>query len=466
MAARRNINFGDSITGMLVDGVEETPYVAATLTLNEETGLRVAVPYVDELRESHNSTSAWFEGEMPPRNLLLVSLEGNISLFGCKYSGHSVNLSYGVGVGKITPSEMVLGHRDGDHEDPLLVKELRSEIDGLRELTGFSSIKQSGVTDEEGRTKKVTIEISALQEMAWSQGSAEMKFASNWVLNPVQSGLAIDDGVGLVSRFPEGQSIDTHLREHRKVASLLSFLFGCPIYFRRHEVRDPRFAQKTMTERVVDIPFRQVVTQNTVKDHAKPVPPKRRLQNPLARGEVINGSALEAWSNSYEEWGRFIFPALSSLNRPGAILENLVVNAAMSMEAAGSLIGSVSGEADTYTPGGKPKTATFMYRCLVRTGWRWGELCDSVTGLAQAIANNYNTIKHFDRGEFPSQVETYLIGSTMNLVVRMLAVRLANPSDNTSVLFGDFIHDFEGLKEDFANHGLRVNDSGNFTAHP
>lgn len=465
MAARRTIAFGDSITGMLIDGVADTPYVAATLTLNGESGALITVPYVDDFQDSTNSTSHWFEERRPPKNLILVSLDGDFSLFGCRYSGHTVNLPRGIGVGKIKPTEIVLGNRDGDHEAPLAVKELRSEIDGLPEWTGFTSIRQSKLTDEDGRVKKVVIEVASLDEMEWAQGEAQMKFASNWVLNPMQAGLTINDGVSLISRFSEPQSISTHLHEHRKVTSLLAFIYGCPIYFRRHEVKDASFATKTLGGRVVDVPFRQLISQHTVNDHAKPKPPKQRLQHPLAHQEQIGKRALEAWSSTYDNWGRFIFPAVSALNRPGAILENLVVNAAMSMEAAGSLIGCVAGEAETYTPNNKPKTATYMYRCLSRAGWSWGEISESTAGLAQAMANNYNTIKHFDRGEFPDQAETYLISATMNLIVRMLSIRLATGNHSNS-FFGEFVHDYEVLQEEFSVRGLRVNAAGSFVTRP
>ncbi|MGC5003945.1 hypothetical protein [Streptomyces sp. DT203] len=321
MAARRSIEFGDSITGMLVDGIGDTPYVAATLHLEEATGVQIEVPYIDIPGTSQfDGTAQWFNAEKPPSNLLLTSLDGDISLFECDYSGHT----------------------------------------------------------------------------------------------------------------------------------------------RRHDVRDPQFSGKTLSGRVVENPFYQLISRSTVKEHANPAPSKGRLNRPLAEFSNVDSKGLEEWSREYDKWDRFIHPAVSALSRPGAILENLVVNAAMSMEAAGSLLGQVSGEAATCRANGKPTTATYMYRCLVRSGWDWSGICKSTAGLARAIGNNYNTIKHFDRGQFPDPTETYLVSNTSALIVRMLAIKLARPDQSTAGLFVKYVTDFEHLKEEFRFNGLIVDDAGNF----
>lgn len=41
-----SLEFGDSLAGLLVDGVEETPYAGATLKLVSPGGVRVEVPYI------------------------------------------------------------------------------------------------------------------------------------------------------------------------------------------------------------------------------------------------------------------------------------------------------------------------------------------------------------------------------------------------------------------------------------
>ncbi|MFJ8605133.1 hypothetical protein ACIREM_41795 [Streptomyces shenzhenensis] len=465
MAVRRSIEFGESITGMLIDGMDDTPYVAATLNLDEDNGAQVEVPYIDIPGTSQfDATAQWFDSERPPNNLLLTSLDGDISLFDCRYSGHTVNYPRGIGLGKIRPSHLVLHGRDGDFHEPLKVKEVRSRIDGLIEWTRFGAIKQSTHTDDENLVKKVTIEVASLNEVSWRQKSAIMRLGSDWNLDPARNSVTVNENVSLTSSFSEAQPVDVHLTEHRKVAALLSFIFGCAIHFRRHDVRDPQFTGKMLDGRVVEQPFYQLISRSTVKEHTKPKPPRGRMIRPLGNFKTLDPNGLEEWAKKYDNWGRFIHPAVSALNRPGAILENLVVNAAMSMEAAGSLIGQVSGESATHNRGGKPTTATHMYRCLAKSGWDWSSICTSTIGLARAIASNYNTIKHFNRGQFPDLTETYLVSSLTALTVRMLAIRVARSDQDTADLFGGRVHDFDRLKEEFTANGLTVDDAGNFVA--
>jgi len=467
MAERRSIEFCESITGMLVDGLNGTPYVAASLVFNEPNGPQIEVPYLDLLGESGLENAAeWFSSRNPPKNLLLISLDGNISAFDCRYSGHTVNYPRGIGIGKITPTELVLSNRDGDLSEPLIVKELRSYLDGLIEWTRYGAIKQTRDTDDQNRIKKVTIELSALDEISWRQGAATLRLASGWRIDPEHGSLTVSENVSLTSSFTEPRPVSEHLAEHRKVASLLSFIFGCAIYFRRHEVRDDSFNKKALDGRVLDTPFYQLISRSTVKEHAKPASHRKYLRSPLVDFNKMGAAGLECWAKNYKTWSRFIHPAVSALNRPGAILENLVVNAAMSMEAAGNLIGHVDGEAATYTRNGRATTATYMYRCLTRTGHDWSPICESTRGLAQAIANNYNTIKHYDRGSFPNVSETYLVATVMALVIRMIATRVACPEFSSSDLFGNRIGAFEYLIADFKNYGLTVSSAGDFVARP
>lgn len=45
------------------------------------------------------------------------------------------------------------------------------------------------------------------------------------------------------------------------------------------------------------------------------------------------------------------------------------------------------------------------------------------------MANTYNTVKHFDRGDFPDHTELYIISQVNRLVVRLLALRLTGKGD-------------------------------------
>lgn len=75
MAIER-LNFGESRAGLLIDGVEQTPFVGATLRL-EEVGVEVEVPYLpgDQFPQFAH-VDEWFRHRTPPTNMLLRTREG------------------------------------------------------------------------------------------------------------------------------------------------------------------------------------------------------------------------------------------------------------------------------------------------------------------------------------------------------------------------------------------------------
>ena len=141
------------------------------------------------------------------------------------------------------------------------------------------------------------------------------------------------------------------------------------------------------------------------------------------------------------------------------------MSTSMSLEAAGQLLGERLGEEATYHRN-RPTTSTYIYRCLEFLGIRWGDYIYSQIGLAKAIASNYNSVKHADRGSFPDHAETFLIGDVNELVVRLLAVSLTGQADE---LLGRYREGSElwDIKQRFDAYRVRiVDDRGTWQAIP
>lgn len=105
-------------------------------------------------------------------------------------------------------------------------------------------------------------------------------------------------------------------------------------------------------------------------------------------------------------------------------MEDVVSSTCMSLEAAGQILGAQPGEEQTYSRRDRPTTATYIFRCLEFLDVKWGKYVHSRIGLARAIANNYNPIKHSDRGELPDPAQTYLVSAVTELLTRLLAAGL------------------------------------------
>lgn len=135
----------------------------------------------------------------------------------------------------------------------------------------------------------------------------------------------------------------------------------------------------------------------------------------------------------------------------------------MALEAAGQLIGLREGEEATWGRG-KPSTATYVFRCLDLLAVKWGDYISSDIGLARAIANNYNDVKHFDRGDFPDHEETYLVSSVNKLLVRLLALHLTGKGDELLEPYRDG-KELWPIQQRFEVVGMRVDDDGNWQAY-
>lgn len=459
--ALQDLGPGESIAGMLVDDLDGTPYVAATLIYDPETGVRVEVPFIENAdRGQFREIVDWFNNGRLPENLVFRSIDGDIGLFSCARAGGSRNVIRGISVGLMIPDIVVLKDRKGALDDQLTFERLASRIDGLAEFSQLSALEHGVAKLESGLPKEYTLRARSAKSVSWRQGEATLSLDSNWSAAKVEDGLQVTDQVTIASTFPAPRSLDEHLEEQRKVVAFLTLTFGEAIHFRGHKIQDSRFTEKAPNEKCFGGPPYDLISRQTFKEFSQPTPDKRALLSPLARLDQVGDSGMARWSKKYDEWARFIHPVVGALARPHSSVEEQVLSAALSLEAAGHLINTTSGEEPTYRNGStKPTTATYLYRCLKFTREEWSDASISLTGLAKALADNCNTIKHFNRGSFPEPIESYLVGIVMFATARLIAIMIVNPSLADTHESKDMVR---RAQAEFRSRGLAIDDSGSF----
>lgn len=121
----------------------------------------------------------------------------------------------------------------------------------------------------------------------------------------------------------------------------------------------------------------------------------------------------------------------------------------------------MDGEEVTYTSRKKPSTSTYVLRVLADIGLDWSETAESLVGLARGIANNYNDIKHYDRGRLPEGAHSYLISRVTLMLVRLFLLKRI---DESGALVGDYgkAYRFMQLKEAFADQEKFLDGDGQF----
>lgn len=427
------LEIGDSISGLLADGVEGTPWVGATIKMDRRRGLVVEVPYLrgaDDGQFEH--VRHWFESQKAPTNMELLTPEGAVGLFGIMWGGYRAPIgAWKASVGKLQPSVAVLESRKGRFEDPLVIDEVYSWIDGLNVWSGLSAVSIDPLLDERNIAKELTLTVKSELALEWVQGEANMRIQSIWSevseSDGYQRKVLIADDVSLVSSFRSGpRGFDDHYREQQKVRHFMTFMYGRQLFFRRHSIRDERYSFTIYGRDDPIKPRIQLISSRTFADSVSEVPSRDKLKSPLANFQMVGADGMQAWCAAYEKWERFILPSVNVLGRDGVFAEDVILSTSMSMEAAGELIGDRDGEECLKGRGRNLPVALCIYRCLHVLGLELPDEFGDMVALSRAIANTYNTIKHSSRGGFPDGREISVVCELNKLIVRLLALYVAN----------------------------------------
>jgi hypothetical protein len=426
-----HLELGAVVPALFVDGVEATPWVVGTLTLTD-TGVRVALPYVTQVGQ-FETVSEWIDGETPPSNLLVESKDLRMSLFGLRYHGHSHSLGTGTALGLIDVEEAVMEPRDGNLQDPLLIEKVKSEIDGLIEWSRLSSVSYTYSSTGQGMDLRntITYTVKSADGLSWTQGDATLTISTSWQGNNEQ-GIRVDDRGVLTSKFREPRPFRDHLAEQRKFVAFLSVIFGAPISFRNHQIQDSRFTSQSIDGTVHGYPYVELISRQTVREYATEKPSKADLRFPLIHMPSLSSETLTKWGENYDSWARFLLPVVGVLRVRNLVVENVAINAAMSLEAFGKgIVTSAEGEEETYRYD-RPTTATYIYRGIKALGLNWDSIAASDVGLARAIAKNYNSIKHPGNQDFPDAFHTSTLAQISMGVVRLNALKLVASEEEYS----------------------------------
>lgn len=94
----RNLNYGDVVVGLIVDGKSDTPSTAATLQIAEDRGIILEIPYIDHPdMDQFRHVVEWFNKQSPPDNLLLETIHGDLTLFNIRWAGYKEAMSQTLG---------------------------------------------------------------------------------------------------------------------------------------------------------------------------------------------------------------------------------------------------------------------------------------------------------------------------------------------------------------------------------
>jgi hypothetical protein len=458
---KNELEAGSQRTGLLVDGLEGTPYVVATLSHDPAGKIGATVPFLPDGSPQFVSAREWFDlrGSRLPPNLLFEDERGAVSLYGA--STHFSSIGTGISVGKFTAENIIFARTVNALEDELKVQAFRSKIDGLTEWLGGRAISVESQSDTEGRLTRVNVSAQSPDDIEWMQGEARMTLAVHWNWSG-QRELKIEEYALLHSEFVGYKGTpEEHLTQHRVVRALLTILFGQAVYYREHWVKDEQFPLRMLNGRVADVPWQRAYHQRTLEEHHKPAPPKPRTSQVIARFDQIGTAGLESWANIYTHWRRPIDVLVALLERQGGFIEERVLSASMAIESAGHLIGPIDGE-PAYLGRNVP-FANQVFRCLRTIDFDVTAIAASHADLAAAAASVYRRIKHPEH-EMPDSLHSWLMSQVLTLVARLIIVKQVTAAED---LVEPFLNSASSaLAEVFENNGQFVGTRGVFETRP
>ncbi|MBM2618682.1 hypothetical protein JIG36_24290 [Actinoplanes sp. LDG1-06] len=443
---------GDKRTGIFIyaDGVAHQ-CVVGSIWIDRKLGVLAEIPYIEFGTEQFVVPASWFNNDIAPSSLLFRSEDLYVSLYDCRVI-RSVKGTH-LDIGRLRAREAVFAERTGQADSRLLVTKMVSRIDGLAAWSNLSSIDWSTeLVDRAGpRKMRVDYTVQSNRGFEWEQGPARMSIATHWTQSDATGrGIHLADDAILESRFPKPSPVDRHLAEHRKFRDLLSILAGPGVRFVEHFVRDQGFGIRMLDGKIRGAAYERIICAGTISENSQDAVPTSDW--PIVASKNLDASDLEWWSKEYDSSRRSILPVASILQRPHTFAEDKVINCSMSVEALGIALGSAFGEEPTLTSvSARPTTSTYFYRVIDALDIDVSAVAESRIEFARAMASNYNTIKHPDRGDFPDALHSIYAGKISLALARMAILQRLPSAGGTVAKYAkgwQVSRIFDGMKAD------------------
>lgn len=398
---------GQTRTGVLIDGVDGTPFVAATLTYQEGTGLLIQVPYVP--RDDHYAVAeSWFDERQPvPAALWFHDPDGAVMLTGVRWRG---NRGADVAVGRLD-ANLAIFERPRAIADEYRVRTVTSRIDGLHEFAGFESIT-SDHDRVDGRWR-TTVVVHAKDEVTVENGG--VVYTIRATVPTTASGVeftALADAV-IETTIGDSATVDEHVVAQWPVRALLTLAFGVPLFWREHQLLDDQFQLRTLDGVEHGPTAAPLLLRRTVRDHEQPAVEWRDLAGSMFRLADVGPDGLARWLDLYgdEIFRRAVEPMVEVLNGgAGHFVEPRLTLTMFALDALGHYLDQ--------TRRRKVPLRDQILRCLDVPGVDWSAV-GPPDQVAQALAHVNNDLKHPDRDHRPDGVEMSLAADLGLVILRV-----------------------------------------------
>lgn len=448
---------GDVRVGHISDGIDDGPVQSGTLTSDDDGNAELLVAYLydppGDQEPQFARTSTWFrfaDDSKPPKTLLFFDSRGIVTLVDNRLGDASLG-SYPLG--RLRPQVLIF-QRPRTFKEEYRVRDFKSTIDGLEAFAGFRPISFETVPNVDGY--RTTIAIEPSERIEWEACGFHYVIRANaaWTGREGRSFELIDSRPYVQTTNEAGATPHDHLAAQWSIRALLTLVFGVKLLWRSHQLRDDEFPMWMLSGDAHDPHFVDVQLAGTVKQHRGPEPETASLHFPLVRLADLGGEGMRKWVELYadEDFERAVQPAVEVINGATSFLEPQLMMLAISLDRFGH-----------FRHRDRRRRAMWenIEKCLIDAQLDWPEI-GSRRGIAMAISNINNDLKHPDREQYPETTE--LAGAVLlsKIIVRaQLFDLLGLPDALRQSFLGS--NDARNAVDVFVRHGLRVDDDGKIT---
>lgn len=388
---------GDVRVGRLFDGVDDNvPDQAAALHFHDRWGTEVAVPYYFDGDTGRNpqyaKTRDWFKvnGGNLPKTLIFEDDKGYVTLTGV----HSAGFSGAVNVVGRCRAQAAIFEKPIAYQEEYSAREFLSCIDGLSEFALFVPVEYSQQRGKSG-SYTTTVTIEARDSVEWAANGYEYAIQSNVSWSATQGRrFVVEDSSPFIRTVSEsGSTLSDHLAAHRPVRALLSLVYGQKLAWRSHKLLDEVFPLWTLDGKGHGPHPVDVLMSATAEQHRAPSPDQGAFAFPAFRLRDAGPEGMKKWVELYsdEVFRQAVQPAVEVINGASRFLEPQLMMLAISLDRFGYF---------RFGDGRRRSMPEHILECLEAANVDWPHI-GSRSGLAQAISNVNNDLKHPDRESYP-----------------------------------------------------------------
>ncbi|WP_342632864.1 hypothetical protein [Microbacterium testaceum] len=436
---------------------DSEPIQSATLTFDSSSGAELHIAYLwessDEPSPQFARANSWFRqfNEGLPKTLVFVDDGGVVTLNDLRTSHVSIG-SHPLGRAR---AGVVILARPREVRDEYPVRQLASTIDGLEEFSRFEPITHDVQYLPEGHSR-TTIVVESVDSVEWVANGYTYAIKSNvaWSARDGRYFHAVDSQPYILTTSDEGASPVEHLAAQWPLRALLVLIHGQPLSWRSHRLRDEEFPVWMMDGSIRTPSFVDVQFQGTIAEHVASKPSSPHFPYPPLSLGSVTAEALAGWVTLYgdEVFAQAVQPAVEVLNGASQFLEPQLMMLAISLDRFGYFL---------HGDGRQRRIHANIEKCMEAVGIAWPDL-GSRRGIARAIANANNDLKHPDREASPPSRQLAGLVELCKIIVRAQAFELLSVDPNIREKFVTASNDALNMLRIFSDAHLMITDDGEF----